>query len=32
MASEAVVLRHPKLFSKDAVAMSRSRMEEWGGA
>ena len=32
MAFEAVVLRHPELFSEEATAMSRSRLEEWGGA
>ena len=28
-AFEAVVLRHPDLFSKEAVEISRERMKEW---
>lgn len=28
-AFEAVILRHPELFSKEAVEISRDRMKEW---
>jgi len=29
-AFEAVILRHPALFSEEAVAQSRKRLKEWG--
>lgn len=31
-AFEAVILRHPKLFSDDAVARSKERLSEWKNA
>ena len=30
-AFEAVILRHPALFSEAAVSISRQRMSEWPG-
>lgn len=29
-AFEAVILRHPELFSDEAIAISEQRMQEWG--
>ena len=29
MAFEAVVMRHPDLFTPDAMEMSKQRMKEW---
>jgi len=31
-AFEAVILRHPEVFSKEAVDISRARLAEWGNA
>jgi hypothetical protein len=30
MAFEAVVLRHPQVFSAEAVEASRARLQHWG--
>jgi hypothetical protein len=29
MASDAVVLRHPEVFSAEAVEVSRARLQQW---